>query len=517
MQLSIGHLYEALSEQFTLFAFDTRRDYPMELKNAALLTGAPPEPGILYVAEARRLPVRWKFSTHTALVIVGAISEGYFDNCDVDYLCVKDNRFPVVFNAVQSVFSRYQAFDAAMKETLIQNAPPEQLCDIIAAFLGAPLIVFDDSLRIRYCSDDASGLLEWETDAYSGRNVLPTEFLNQLNLVYMETAENFINGAVLLRDDRLPHNLICTLDGKNDYILTVFETEKILTRNTLQIVSYCNDFILRSFEDSMGKSPASNCLASLISSMLGGTKYSTMDLENQLASVGWKTNDSCCCFVVLERYPHPNSTYLNTFCLKVESQFKACVSFLYNDKAVVVVNLDKSDCKPRDIPNRIGILIREGLLKAGISFKYWNFETTPIYYQQACSAYEMGALYNPSTWCYLFEDYALRYFMHYGSSRLPPRHLCHPALVELHRYDEANGTALRPTLEAYVRNNCNAVIAANKLFIHRNTFYQRLAKIQEILNLNLDNADVRLYLQMSTFLISMYYYELENGFNFPRE
>ena len=70
MQLSISHLYEALSEQFDLFAFDSRRDYPMELKNAALLTGAPPEPGIVYVAEARRLPVRWKFSTHTALVIV---------------------------------------------------------------------------------------------------------------------------------------------------------------------------------------------------------------------------------------------------------------------------------------------------------------------------------------------------------------------------------------------------------------------------------------------------------------
>lgn len=490
----------------------------MELNNAALLTSAPPEAGIVYVADAKRMPVRWKYPGHATLVIVGSLPEGYFHSCDVDYFCVNDNRFSVVYNAVQAVFSRYQAFDSAMKDILIQNAPPEQLCDIISAFLDAPMIVFDETLRLRYCSDNAAGLMEWEVDPYSGRNVLPTEFLNQLNLVYMEKAADFINGAVLLKDDRLSNNLICTLNGKNDYILAVFETKKPLTRNTLQTVSYCNTFILRSFEKSMGKSPASNCLATLVSSMLGGTKYSTTDLENQLASVGWKTHDSCCCcFVVLERYPHPNSTYLNTFCLKVESQFKACVSFLYNDKAVVVVNLDKSNCKSRDIPNRIGVLIREGLLKAGVSFKYWNFETTPIYYQQACSAYEMGSLYNPSSWCYLFEDFALQYFMHYGSSRLPPRHLCHPALVELHRYDLENGTALLPTLETYVGNNCNAVTAANLLFIHRNTFYQRLTKIQEILNLNLDNADVRLYLQLSTYLISMYYYELENGFAFPHE
>lgn len=517
MQLPIGILYEALSSQFCLCAPHFRRNCPMELNSAALLTASAPESGIVYVAEARRLPVRWKFDNHAALIIVGSLPDGYFDGRDVDYFCVQDNHFSSVFNAVLAVFSRCHAFDSAIKEQLIHNAPPEQLCSTIADFLRAPMIVFDDTLRLRFCSEDAAELLDWDTDPYSGSKMLPAEFLNQLNLVYMEAAENSVNDAVLLKDDRLPYNLICTLNGKNNYILAIFETEQILTRNTLLVASYCNNYLLRAFEASMGKGPASNCLASLVFSMLSGTKYSTTDLENQLSSVGWKTTDSCCCIVVLERYSHPNSTSLNTFCLKVERLFKACVSFLYNDRVVVVVNLDKSECKPRDIPNRIGILIREGLLKAGVSFKYWSFETTPIYYQQAYSAYEMGSLYNPSIWCYLFEDFALQYFMHYGSCRLPPRHLCHPALVELHRYDTANGTHLLPTLEAYVGNNCNAVIAANQLYIHRNTFYQRLSKIQELLNLNLEDSDVRLYLQMSTYLISMYYYELENGSSFPLE
>ena len=59
--------------------------------------------------------------------------------------------------------------------------------------------------------------------------------------------------------------------------------------------------------------------------------------------------------------------------------------------------------------------------------------------------------------------------------------------------------------------------AANLLYIHRNTFYQRLCRIQELLHLNLDDPDERLYLMISTKLISMYYYELENGFFFPSE
>lgn len=517
MKLSMEMLYDALAEEYTLSSFDSRRGLSMELKNAGILTGSSPEPGIVYLVEARRLPVRWKHTGKTFLIVIGTIPESYFEESNVIYFCVEDNRFGVVFNSVLRVFSRCQELDLAVRSAALEEDAPEHLCSMLSGFLRSPMIVFDEALRLAYCSPEAEGLLEWETDTYSGMRVLPTEFINQLNLVYMDAAENFVNDAVLLRDDRLPYNLITTLNGKNDYIITIFETGRILTRSMLQVVSYCNEYILRLYEAARGKNPASNCLEGLIRSLLDGTKYSANDLEIQLESVGWKSSDNCCCIVVHEPYNRSNSKSLATFCLKVEKQFKACVALTYSDQAVVVVNLAKSGCTPRDIPNRIGILIREGLLKAGISFKYWIFEATPIYYKQACSAYEMGEIYNPSNWCYMFEDVALRYFMHYGSSVIPPRHLCHPALVELHRYDVTNGTDLLRTLETYVGNNCNAVTASNLLFIHRNTFYQRMARIQELLNLNLDNPDVRLYLQLSTYLISMYYFEKDNGLTFPAE
>lgn len=518
MQLSIGMVQDALKRQFSLSVLCPSHRHVMELQGAAMYTSASPDPHTLYVAEARRLPVRWKFRGRISLVVVGTVAPDYFAGQDVSYLCVEDNRFPLVFNAVLEIFRKYEAFDQALKQAIIQDAGQEAVCDVISEFLQKPLIVFDAALRLQYMSDDAAGLLEWETDAYSGLKLLPTEFINQLNLVYTETAENFINGAVLLRDDRLPYNLICTLNGKNNYIILVFETEQQpLTRSTLELVSYLNEYILIAFEGAAQKGPSTSCLSSLILSMLGGTKYSATDLANQLSSVDWHPDDSCCCIVMYALEERETSKYIKPFCLKLENQFSACVAFPYQERAVAIVNLDKSGCDVYDIPHRIGILLRDGLLKAGVSFKYWSFDTTPYYFQQACSAYEMGKLYNPSSWCYIFEDYALYYFTHYGSSRLPPRHLCHPGLVQLHRYDQQNGTDLLRTLEAYVGNNCNAVTAANALFIHRNTFYQRLSRIQELLKLDLEDPDVRLYLQLSTHLIRMYYYELEHGFHFPRE
>lgn len=515
MKLSLEIVMEALREEFEIAHYQGTE--LLELKKAVLLTGAPLETDTVYMVEARRLPVRWKHTQRANLVICGIVPPGYFDGCPVSYISVKDNRFSPVCNAVLGIFSRCQEFEMNLKSAVLDAEAPERLCDRVGRFLQAPIIVFDDRLRLIYCSQEAESLLEWEKDDYSDYRTLPTEFINQLNLVYMESAEHFRNGAVLLRDDRLTYNLITTLNGRDEYILTVFETGRPLTIGTQQIVSQCTSYILRSFEQARGKNPAYNGLETLVKFLLDGSRYNANDLEIRLETVGWKSSDNCCCMVVFDPYCRSGSKSLSTFCTKVEKNFNACVSFLYEDKAVAVVNLDKSFCKPRDIPNRIAILIREGLLKAGVSFRYWSFENTRIYFQQACNAYEMGTLYYPDKWCYMFEDVALRYFMHYGASRIPPRHLCHPVLVELFRYDEANGTDLLHTMEAYVNNNCNAVTAANQLFIHRNTFYQRMNKIQELMDVDLENQEVRLYLQLSSYLIAMYYYEKDNGLKFPAE
>ncbi|UWP61196.1 PucR family transcriptional regulator [Ruminococcus gauvreauii] len=517
MHLSMNIVRHELAKQFSLAGPQTVFERHANLRSAAMLTSAAPEPQILYVAEARRLPVRWKFQTHASLIISGQIPEDYFHNTEVDYICVDDHRFPVVLNAVLHIFQIYDIFDENLKSSIIRDIAPHLLCNMICSFLKLPLAVFDSFLRVHYISENAQNLIDWELDPVTGMRLLPTDFINQLNLVYTETAEDFIEGAVLLRDDRLPYNLICTMDGRKDYILVVFEMDTPLDRSMVEVVGYLNRYVLMSFENSTLKSFVPDSLSAVIQSMLEGTRLSRIELQNQLDAVGWDMEDTCCCIAMHSLTEQRNPKYISTFCLKLESLFSACVVFPYNKRVVAIVNLDRSKCPYFDIQRRISLLLRDGLMKAGVSFKYWNFETTPIYFQQACCAYDMGKLYNPTIWCYNFSEYALQYFMHYGSSRLPPRHLCHPGLVELHRYDVKNGTELLSTLETYVKNNCNAVTAANLLYIHRNTFYQRLCRIQELLHLNLDDPDERLYLMISTKLISMYYYELENGFFFPSE
>lgn len=76
-------------------------------------------------------------------------------------------------------------------------------------------------------------------------------------------------------------------------------------------------------------------------------------------------------------------------------------------------------------------------------------------------------------------------------------------LEELYQYDAENESNLMNTLEKYLENGCNAKLTARQLFIHYNTMLYRLEKIQQILGMDMDNADNRLQLQIALKLYAM--------------
>ncbi|HEY7034620.1 MAG TPA: GAF domain-containing protein [Thermomicrobiales bacterium] len=70
-------------------------------------------------------------------------------------------------------------------------------------------------------------------------------------------------------------------------------------------------------------------------------------------------------------------------------------------------------------------------------------------------------------------------------------------LGPLAAYDETHGTDLLATLDAYLRLGCRQRATADALGIHVNSLHYRLQRIQEVGDLDLENADVRLNLQLA--------------------
>ena len=141
--------------------------------------------------------------------------------------------------------------------------------------------------------------------------------------------------------------------------------------------------------------------------------------------------------------------------------------------------------------------VRDQLFHVGVSFEFSDFSALAHYYHQALAATEFGKRNHPDEWIYRFEKYALEYFTLYGISKMEPRHLCHPDLIFLAQYDKENNTDLLHTLEVYLTCGLNATETAAELFIHRNTLYQRVTRIEHHIQSKLSNPTTRLYMQIS--------------------
>ena len=76
----------------------------------------------------------------------------------------------------------------------------------------------------------------------------------------------------------------------------------------------------------------------------------------------------------------------------------------------------------------------------------------------------------------------------------------HPAIEKLKNYDQEKGSELCKTLITYLENERNLTETARLLFIHRNTLSNRIEKIQEIADINLDDPTERLYILLSNFI-----------------
>jgi purine catabolism regulator len=139
-----------------------------------------------------------------------------------------------------------------------------------------------------------------------------------------------------------------------------------------------------------------------------------------------------------------------------------------------------------DEPIRVGV----GRLASGI-------EELAERYREACQALMIGRrLFAAQPVTYFGELGIYRLLFHLHGSE-DARAFYDEALGALLDYDRRTDNELVETLEAYFACNGNLSEAARRLHLHRNSLLYRLERIQEVLHADLEDADIRLSLQVA--------------------
>lgn len=134
-----------------------------------------------------------------------------------------------------------------------------------------------------------------------------------------------------------------------------------------------------------------------------------------------------------------------------------------------------------------------GISKICNSLKYINYA-----YEEAGFSLNMGKkLKNTGKAVYIYDDFMIYHLLYEMSGHPTLSKLYKNTIGRIKKHDEENNTELLKTVEALIECDFSISSTSDKLFIHRNTLYKRVNKINEILDSNIDKSENRLILQIA--------------------
>lgn len=165
-----------------------------------------------------------------------------------------------------------------------------------------------------------------------------------------------------------------------------------------------------------------------------------------------------------------------------------------------MINLTLSGQDPDSLRLLLAPHVRDSYMYGGISNPIEGIYSLYAGFFQTDVILDYIATKDHSKWLLPFSACAFSYILENAVRELPAELLADPILDDLRRFDKENDTQYYETLRAYLMNERNIPKTSESLIIHRTTLTYRLKKIDELLKVNLDDENRRLYTLLSFYL-----------------
>ncbi len=501
MKLNADILYDNLKE-----------DYAVELKgkrSEKLLLGRPEyflEPGEgfrenhVYVLKGEQLPKRVPVSENVLLLCIGnsMYLPYYLERCGV--LLFRDAvSMSGIFNRLTEIYNKYDAWDEKLHELLYTSNDIGEMINCSQDIFGNPLFVLDSDFHY-IAQSDYSGIPEadWEklvSREPEGDNLdLPvlSKFLEFQNLSMEERKPILFN---MLDSSTLSVNLF----EEEDYIgcLTVDYRCRKHRSSDRALAVYLARMLERALVKYAGSPRMSRHTLRQIFYDLTADVHLSSEERWLLETANHGHSYICARIQVGSRLSGMPNGYL---CSTVEKAFPKSMAFEFDGGITAFFDMDSIHC---DEASFYGLLKKHFISLAGTngfdvgaSDSFRDIYDARLYYLQACSALEHGKVLAPEEHFYLFQTYALTELIENALGKLPLR-ACFPSgLKRLVEHDAGSAVSYLETLKIYLEQNMSVTRTASRLFLNRSTLLERMNRIKNLLDSDLQDAEERLLLQI---------------------
>ncbi len=194
--------------------------------------------------------------------------------------------------------------------------------------------------------------------------------------------------------------------------------------------------------------------------------------------------------------PHNSDLFNKSQMSTLRAVYPNSMSVVYKDAIVLFLNQDEPILLHEKQLRPLEEFAQRNRMKVGISQPFSDILKINIYYQQANNVLEIGEVQEPAATCYPATE-LLPYYLFSNCSYTELEVGIHHHIFWLQDYDERYHTDFIETLRTYLECDRSAAKAAEKLHLHRSTFFYRIKKLEELLDVDLNDSRLLFLYELS--------------------
>lgn len=194
--------------------------------------------------------------------------------------------------------------------------------------------------------------------------------------------------------------------------------------------------------------------------------------------------------------PHNSDLFNKSQMSTLRAVYPNSMSVVYRDAIVLFLNQDEPILLNEKHLAPLVEFARRNRMKVGISRPFTDILKINIHYQQTLNTLGIGEFHDPDSAVYHATDLLPQYLF----SNCPYAGLeagIHHHLFRLQEHDERYNTDFIETLRTYLECDRSAAKAAEKLHLHRSTFFYRIKKLEELLDVDLNDSKLLFLYELS--------------------
>ncbi|AOT71229.1 PucR family transcriptional regulator [Geosporobacter ferrireducens] len=394
-----------------------------------------------------------------------------------------------------------------LMDALAGEGDLNRLVEIGYEMLGNSILIINMSFkRIAYLNhskiNDDPVWNEFATAGYASFGLINHYTANKLMQIVNQSQSSFIWSDPYSKYPRIMSKV--AINSKQIAVLSIIAHEKPFQEIDLELA----DLLSKAISIALQKNKFIHYSRELmheefIIDLLYGKKKDRKTIEERIKALNIKFKKNLYTLTLDISSFDKSKTTLLYLKDKLEQSISNSKTVVYDDNIVLIVSCDNSRQFFKSEMQKLKAFLKNHQLYAGISRCYYGLEEVQEHYLQALNALRLGMSLNKEEYFFSYEEYALYHFVESCSNIENLKKACHPSLLKLIEYDRENKTNYTRSLYAFILHSQRITESAKDLNIHRNTMFYRLEKIQDIIDIDINNQNTSLHLHLSFKILEL--------------